>query len=212
MQGRARRHRLQDAVAAVPVSEVEQNLLARFPKPATPFAPNAAAERSSLANFMKEEKAMFIVDAEGIVQDTGMTCRVAATRGPLAQRLRRLYRKKQLRRSPAPDFPVACAHPNGFVSWVLPTPPTTPVHMASTASLHPPWAYRIGGEIKLFPPPVYHGELEKWEDWSTVDFAIHPDMFGNRFLLMDDVEGSNVAITDDLCEAFNVCATESHPE
>ena len=54
MQGRARRHRLQDAVAAVPVSEVEQNLLARFPKPATPFAPNAAAERSSLANFMKE--------------------------------------------------------------------------------------------------------------------------------------------------------------
>ena len=24
----------------------------------------------------------------------------------------------------------------------------------------------IGGEIKLFPPPTYHGELEKWEDWS----------------------------------------------
>ena len=24
----------------------------------------------------------------------------------------------------------------------------------------------IGGEIKLLPPPVYHGELEKWEDWS----------------------------------------------
>ena len=41
-------------MAAVPVSEVEQNLLARFPKPATPFASNAAAERSSLANFMKE--------------------------------------------------------------------------------------------------------------------------------------------------------------
>ena len=24
----------------------------------------------------------------------------------------------------------------------------------------------IGGEIKLFPPPVYHGELDKWDDWS----------------------------------------------
>ena len=22
----------------------------------------------------------------------------------------------------------------------------------------------IGGEIKLFPPPVYRGDLEKWED------------------------------------------------
>ena len=25
-----------------------------------------------------------------------------------------------------------------------------------------PWS--IGGEIKLFPPPVCHGELDKWED------------------------------------------------
>ena len=24
----------------------------------------------------------------------------------------------------------------------------------------------IGGEIKLFPPPTYHGELDKWDDWS----------------------------------------------
>ncbi|CAE7877537.1 unnamed protein product, partial [Symbiodinium necroappetens] len=24
----------------------------------------------------------------------------------------------------------------------------------------------LGGEIKLFPPPMYNGELEKWEDWS----------------------------------------------
>ena len=25
---------------------------------------------------------------------------------------------------------------------------------------------RIGREMKLFPLPTYHGELEKWEDWS----------------------------------------------
>ena len=24
----------------------------------------------------------------------------------------------------------------------------------------------IGGEIKLFPPPTYHGELDKWDNWS----------------------------------------------
>ena len=24
----------------------------------------------------------------------------------------------------------------------------------------------IGGEIKLFPPPLYLGELDKWDDWS----------------------------------------------
>ena len=24
----------------------------------------------------------------------------------------------------------------------------------------------IGREIKLFPPPLYHGELDKWDDWS----------------------------------------------
>ncbi|CAE7597060.1 unnamed protein product, partial [Symbiodinium necroappetens] len=116
---------------------------------------------------MEKEKALFIVDAEGIVQDTGMTCRAAATRGPLAQRLRRLYRKKQLRRSPAPDFPVACAHPNGFVSWVLPTPPTTPVHKASTAPLHPP-VCRIDLEghvhdIAGLKPPQSPADVHCWE-------------------------------------------------
>ncbi|CAE7904191.1 unnamed protein product [Symbiodinium sp. KB8] len=116
---------------------------------------------------MEKEKALFIVDAEGIVQDTGMTCRAAATRGPLAQRLRRLYRKKQLRRSPAPDFPVACAHPNGFVSWVLPTPPTTPMHKASTAPLHPP-VCRIDLEghvhdIAGLKPPQSPADVHCWE-------------------------------------------------
>jgi len=130
-------------------------------------APAAVADSVCCWLLPAEEKALFIVDAEGIVQDTGMTCRVAATRGPLAQRLRRLYRKKQLRRSPAPDFPVACAHPNGFVSWVLPTPPTTPVHMASTASLHPP-VCRIDLEghvhdIAGLKPPQSPADVHCWE-------------------------------------------------
>ena len=62
----------------------------------------------------------------------------------------------------------------------------------------------IGGEIKLFPPPVYHGELEKWEDWSW-QLKRYVGLYKPLAkLLMDDVEGSNVPITDDLCEAFNV--------
>ena len=24
----------------------------------------------------------------------------------------------------------------------------------------------LGGEIKLFPPPIFKGEHERWEDWS----------------------------------------------
>ena len=62
----------------------------------------------------------------------------------------------------------------------------------------------IGGEIKLFPPPVYYGELEKWEDWSWQLQRYVRVYKPLAKLLMDDVEGSNVAITDDLCEAFNV--------
>ena len=46
--------RLQDAVAAVPVADVEANLLARFPKQATRFTSDVVAERSSLAEFRKE--------------------------------------------------------------------------------------------------------------------------------------------------------------
>eukprot|EP00439_Symbiodinium_sp_Y106_P029114 s1009_g3.t1 len=31
----------------------------------------------------------------------------------------------------------------------------------------------IGGEIKLFPAPLYHGELDKWDDWSWQQIVIH---------------------------------------
>ena len=57
-----------------------------------------------------------------------------------------------------------------------------------------------GGEIKLFPPPVYLGELEKWEDWSWQ----LKRYLGVYKPLMEDVEGSNRMIDDDLCEAFDV--------
>ena len=62
----------------------------------------------------------------------------------------------------------------------------------------------IGGEIKPFPPPVYHGELEKWEDWSW-QLKRYVGLYKPLAnLLMDEVEGSSRTITDDLCEAFNV--------
>ena len=61
-----------------------------------------------------------------------------------------------------------------------------------------------GGEIKLFPPPVYHGELEKWEGWSW-QLKRHVGLYKPLTkLLMDDVEGPNRTITGDLREAFNV--------
>ena len=64
----------------------------------------------------------------------------------------------------------------------------------------------IGREIKLFPTPMYHGELEKREDWLWQlkrYVELHKPL---AKLLMNDVEGSNRTITDDLCvcEAFNV--------
>ena len=62
----------------------------------------------------------------------------------------------------------------------------------------------IGGEIKLFPPPVYHRELEKWEDWSWQLKRYLGLRKPLAKLLMDEVEGSNGTITEDLCEAFNV--------
>ena len=42
----------------------------------------------------------------------------------------------------------------------------------------------------MFPPPVYHGELEKWEDWSWQlkrYVGLHKPL---AKLLMDDAEGS----------------------
>ena len=65
-------------------------------------------------------------------------------------------------------------------------------------------ATRIGGEIKLFPPPVYHSELEQWEDeaWQLKRYDGLYKPLAEQ--MMDDVEGSNRVIDDDLCEAFDV--------
>ena len=50
---------------------------------------------------------------------------------------------------------------------------------------------RIDGEIKLFPPPVYPGKLEKWEDWSW-QLKRYVGLYKPLAkLMMDDVEGSN---------------------
>ncbi|OLP84998.1 hypothetical protein AK812_SmicGene34069 [Symbiodinium microadriaticum] len=64
-----------------------------------------------------------------------------------------------------------------------------------------------GGEIKMFPPPAHHGELEKWEDWSL---QLKPYVGLLRPLAkrkMDDVEGSQRVTADDLSEAFDMQQT-----
>ena len=62
----------------------------------------------------------------------------------------------------------------------------------------------IGGEIKLFLLPVYHGELEK--SWQLKRYVgLHLPL---AKLMMDDDAGSNGVIDDDSCEAFDVQQTE----
>ena len=62
----------------------------------------------------------------------------------------------------------------------------------------------IGGEIKLFPPPVCHGEVEKWEhcSWQLKRYIglCKPIVK----LMLDDVEGANIVITGDLSEEFDI--------
>eukprot|EP00439_Symbiodinium_sp_Y106_P002344 s11402_g1.t1 len=46
----------------------------------------------------------------------------------------------------------------------------------------------IGGEIKLFPPPTYHGELDKWDNWSW-QLKIYVGLYKPLAkTLMDEVE------------------------
>ena len=66
----------------------------------------------------------------------------------------------------------------------------------------------IAGEIKLFPPPPYHGELEKWEDWSWQlkrYVGLYKPMAKT---LIDEIEGNpSKAVTDGACEAYDVQQT-----
>ena len=66
----------------------------------------------------------------------------------------------------------------------------------------------IGGEIKLFPPPTYHGELDKWDDWSW-QLKRYVGLYKPLAkMLMDEVElAPTKVITDGLCEAFDVQQT-----
>ena len=68
----------------------------------------------------------------------------------------------------------------------------------------------IGGEIKVFPPPTYHGELEKWEDWSWQlkrYVGLYKPMAKS---LTDEIEMSaQKVVTDDLCEAYDVQQTRT---
>ena len=58
----------------------------------------------------------------------------------------------------------------------------------------------IGGEIKLFPPPTYHGELDKWDDWSW-----HLKRYVGLYkplakTMTDEIEtNAQKVVTDSLC-------------
>ena len=61
----------------------------------------------------------------------------------------------------------------------------------------------IGGEIKLFPPPTYHGELDKWDDWSW-QLKRYVGLYKPLAkTLMDEIElNAQKVVTDGLCEAM----------
>eukprot|EP00439_Symbiodinium_sp_Y106_P085782 s60_g29.t2 len=56
----------------------------------------------------------------------------------------------------------------------------------------------IGGEIKLFPPPLYHGELDKWDDlsWQLKRYV-------GLYKPLAKI------VTDGLCEAYDVQQTQT---
>ena len=63
----------------------------------------------------------------------------------------------------------------------------------------------IGGEIKLFPPPTYHGELDKWDDWS---WQLKRYVGLHNKTMMDEIEtNAQKVVTDSLCEAYDVQQT-----
>ena len=60
----------------------------------------------------------------------------------------------------------------------------------------------LGGEIKLFPPPQYSGETEKWEDWSwqlKSYVALYKPIAGE---VMNTIEGVDRACTDQVVTDF----------
>ena len=68
----------------------------------------------------------------------------------------------------------------------------------------------IGGEIKLFPPPTNHGELDKWDDWSW-QLKRYVGLYKPPAkTLMDEIEvNAQKVVTDSLCVAYDVQQTSS---
>ena len=66
----------------------------------------------------------------------------------------------------------------------------------------------IGGEIKLFPPPTYHGELDKWDDWSW-QLKRYVGLYKPLAkTMMDEIEtNAQKVVTDSLCEAYDLQQT-----
>eukprot|EP00439_Symbiodinium_sp_Y106_P075560 s829_g15.t1 len=66
----------------------------------------------------------------------------------------------------------------------------------------------IGGEIKLFPPPLYHGELDKWDDWSRQLKRYEGLCKPLAKTMMDEIEtNAQKVVTDSLREAYDVQQT-----
>ena len=60
----------------------------------------------------------------------------------------------------------------------------------------------------MFPPPTYHGELDKWEDWSW-QLKRYVGLYKPLAkTMMDDIEtNAQKVVTDSLCEAYDVQQT-----
>ena len=68
----------------------------------------------------------------------------------------------------------------------------------------------IGDEIKLVPPPLYRGELDKWDDWSWQQKRYVGLYKPLAKTLMDEIETNPTQIvTDGLCEAYDVQQTQT---
>ena len=64
---------------------------------------------------------------------------------------------------------------------------------------------KIGGEIKLFPPPTYHGELDDWS-WRLKRYVGLCKPLAKT--MMDEIEtNAQKVVTDSLCEAYDVQQT-----
>ena len=60
----------------------------------------------------------------------------------------------------------------------------------------------LGGEIKLFPPPVYSGESEKWDDWSWQLKSYVSLYKPSAQFMMDRLEGRDEVCTDQHIEDY----------